>query len=548
MRRLLCSSLSFLITISLSCTRQGENTSAKKPAIEDKPADSPNETPVGIVPNSVQPGDHGPSVAAGVPNNPLGQTAHTQGPAGDKLPSLPESTGVSPNPIGQTAHNQGPTADKLPALPESPNVSSGTLPPHPLLSPSTNNPAGVIPGASDPPGVVPTTTPIQPVEPPGVVPSEGPTEPPGIIPPRSDKNLLFPAACVTNMEHGNHVTDFGFIARLTDKGGKLLAAAHMDASALARGHVCSTKSMYACFVLDIPLAFQALTASSAGEGLLSLCMAEDVTKTPDATICKKLPEKASSNSLGIPDRRKFQYLDLPVKFKADAKTIEITEYSGMPGDPNGENELLVFHPALAFAAPGACELDLQSPLVLDLDDNGHLDLTEVWGSQAPVMFDWRGDGVKTRTGWVKPSDGFLVLDHTNSYLKTDGSILFGEYSAKRGSLTQKGRAFANGFDALAQYDDDHNGRIDAADPIFKRLRIWRDKNQNGVIDVGELSDLNDAKIIAIEVSYERAKVESHGTVGGNKVLLVARYVKIDGTRHLIGDVWFNQRRGREYSK
>lgn len=46
------------------------------------------------------------------------------------------------------------------------------------------------------------------------------------------------------------------------------------------------------------------------------------------------------------------------------------------------------------------------PLALDLDGDG----IETRGADGTVLFDFNGDGIKTGTGWVKPDDGFLVLN------------------------------------------------------------------------------------------------------------------------------------------
>jgi hypothetical protein len=78
-----------------------------------------------------------------------------------------------------------------------------------------------------------------------------------------------------------------------------------------------------------------------------------------------------------------------------------------------------------------------------------------------------GAGFAVHTGWVQPSTGILAID-TNG----DGNIQ---------SINQLVGAENNsGFAALAQYDTNGDGVIDASDPIFAKLRIWQDSNGNGV--------------------------------------------------------------------
>ncbi|MDB5814896.1 MAG: hemolysin-type calcium binding protein, partial [Rhodocyclales bacterium] len=53
-------------------------------------------------------------------------------------------------------------------------------------------------------------------------------------------------------------------------------------------------------------------------------------------------------------------------------------------------------------------LPRRDPLTLDLNNNG-LETTAP-NPTHPVLFDMDGDGVKNGTGWVAPTDGFLVWD------------------------------------------------------------------------------------------------------------------------------------------
>lgn len=68
------------------------------------------------------------------------------------------------------------------------------------------------------------------------------------------------------------------------------------------------------------------------------------------------------------------------------------------------------------------------------------------------------------------------------------------------TLLQDGSHASDGFSALRQHDTNGDGAITADDPIFASLRIWRDLNQDGVSQPGELSTLKDHQIVSIDVN------------------------------------------------
>lgn len=136
------------------------------------------------------------------------------------------------------------------------------------------------------------------------------------------------------------------------------------------------------------------------------------------------------------------------------------------------------------------------PLVLDLDGDG----LETLGINTtnPILFDHNGDGVKTATGWVKPDDGFLVFDRNGNGTIDSGRELFGDSTLLYAGA---GQTFAaDGFAALAQEDSNHDGLVNASDANFASLRIWRDLNQDGISQAGELFTLASQNIAALKVA------------------------------------------------
>ncbi|MEO9877380.1 MAG: calcium-binding protein [Anderseniella sp.] len=160
------------------------------------------------------------------------------------------------------------------------------------------------------------------------------------------------------------------------------------------------------------------------------------------------------------------------------------------------------------------------PLVIDLDKDG-LDLTRQ--NQRDVYFDLDADGFGERTGWVREDDGLLAIDLNGDGQINDIGELFGD-------------AETSGLDALAVYDSNGDGVIDALDTQFSDLLIWQDLNQNGVVDAGELNDLAMHGIVAISLTGRDPEVTLSG---GNEIREVADVTFADGSTSIAGDVWFD---------
>ncbi len=119
------------------------------------------------------------------------------------------------------------------------------------------------------------------------------------------------------------------------------------------------------------------------------------------------------------------------------------------------------------------------PLILDLDGDG-VELTP--NGDPNVFFDAEGDGDGALTTWVDPDDGLLARDTDGNGLIETQAELFGD-------------ADTNAMDDLATQDSNGDGRIDARDDIWSVLRVWRDFNQDGDSDPGELLTMDEAGIV-----------------------------------------------------
>ena len=184
-------------------------------------------------------------------------------------------------------------------------------------------------------------------------------------------------------------------------------------------------------------------------------------------------------------------------------------------DPNVANN---YNASARFVQPR------RDPLTLDLDGDG----LETVGTAAGVLFDQTGSGMKQGTGWVKADDGFLVLDRNGNGLIDNGKELFGD-----STLKSNGQKAVDGFDALRDLDSNGDGKISSADTQFNSLRVWRDLNQDGISQGGELATLASLNIASINVgSTDHSQVLANG----NQIADLGTYTRTDGSTGATAEV------------
>jgi hypothetical protein len=164
--------------------------------------------------------------------------------------------------------------------------------------------------------------------------------------------------------------------------------------------------------------------------------------------------------------------------------------------------------------PSLCACVALSPILIDTAGDGY----RLTSADEGVVFDIDADGMLAeRIAWTEAGsdDGWLVMDRNDNGRIDSGEELFGSrtpaYAQSRDPRTE------NGFDALLLLEGPGYGTgtpdriIDARDAVYSRLRLWFDRDRNGVSDPGELVPLAEAGVLAISSQYkENARRDQYG--------------------------------------
>jgi len=138
-----------------------------------------------------------------------------------------------------------------------------------------------------------------------------------------------------------------------------------------------------------------------------------------------------------------------------------------------------------------------SPLVLDLDNNGKIDVAKNdWRPHAPKFHTWAakffditGDGAKDYCEWMMPKaqDGMLCIPEEGN---VDTALqLFGTAGG-----------YKDGYEKLALVcDKDNNGWVEGKE--LEGVKIWIDENNDAVCQPAELKELSDYNVKRISTGH-----------------------------------------------
>ena len=143
-----------------------------------------------------------------------------------------------------------------------------------------------------------------------------------------------------------------------------------------------------------------------------------------------------------------------------------------------------------------------SPIIFSLD--AAKPLHQLLAANKMVPFDLDGDDVVELRAWVKGDTAILVWDPAGTGKIASGRQLFGNVTWWI--------FWDNGYQAMDALDDNRDGQLTGAE--LTGLCVWRDANQNGISDPGEVEPVVNVGIDSISVrassTEDGCPANSHG--------------------------------------
>ena len=153
-------------------------------------------------------------------------------------------------------------------------------------------------------------------------------------------------------------------------------------------------------------------------------------------------------------------------------------------------------------------VECNTPLVLRFDA-GPIELLAAESTPAASFDISMREGSCITTDWPSAATPWLVVDLDHS-----GSIDGGHELLGAGTRLATGSHAEHGFAALAEFDDDHDGVVDALDARFAELLVWRDWDADRRSTPAELEPLGRTGVLRIDLDYRVAtQCDERGNCG-----------------------------------
>jgi len=257
----------------------------------------------------------------------------------------------------------------------------------------------------------------------------------------------------------------------------------------------------------------------------------------ELTVAVDLAQAEANRKLGIEEGMRLAYEALRVRLVQTWQCLPCKcyiRYSGS-GPTQCFRTTSSSHPATLInqgeqilpksECPDTTPVTVGSPLVVDLDGDGVRP-----DARQRISFDLGATGETVRIPALRGADALLALDVNGNGSIDDGSELFGN------ATSCGGQRCTDGVEALGRHDQNRDGRIDARDAVFARLRLWRDADGDGKSTTDELVGLSSVGLRAIRLE---ARLDLSFSTAAGSATRTLIYERTDGVTGQVPDVWFN---------
>ena len=306
--------------------------------------------------------------------------------------------------------------------------------------------------------------------------------------------------------------EIGHLLGLADKYGNMGCATIANQGGVSTQGRPLTKTVQPRDVQMVNVQFNDATRNTCTRSQATWFFESDPTPTPTP---EPTPDPIETGSSDCND-----WLDNDGDGMTDCEDAGCNNYC-----PGGCNQAM-FEICAALQAPYCVGGQCYTPILVDVLGDGF----RLTNAHDGILFNVL-PGKRARIAWTRPNsdDAWLILDRNGNGSVDSGEEMFGNATPQPQPPAGVGK---NGFLALAVYDQAENGGngdgiVNKQDAVFSELRLWHDKNHNGISEPAELSTLTDFGLKSIDLNYkESKKTDSHG----NKFIYRAKVMDKNDTQ------------------